>query len=402
MPGVTPKDVYLPHMSDHAVTVAAAMRHQGLQARVMEPPDAVSMAIGLDLCRGRECLPCFLCVGDMVRETRRPGFVPEQSVFFMPTGPGPCRFGQYSVLQRDVLDRMGLTQVEVTSPSASNSYALLGADPREFLKRAWEAIVAVDLLLKLLHEHRPYETRPGDADEAYAESLQGAAGAVEAGGRSLLVDALRRAAARFAGLPLDRSRRRPLIGIVGELYVMLNTHSNAELVREVEAAGGEALQSTFMDWMHFTAWCRRRQAGLRRDCRDWVAALLTAVYQDRTDRRLHEAVASALRHGRESSIAHAMALLEPHFPTILGTEGVLTMGRALDFAERGAAGILNVFPFSCMPGIVVSAMAPQLRRPFEGLPWLDLSYDGQENTNIRTRMGAFMHQATRYAEARPC
>jgi predicted nucleotide-binding protein (sugar kinase/HSP70/actin superfamily) len=93
-----------------------------------------------------------------------------------------------------------------------------------------------------------------------------------------------------------------------------------------------------------------------------------------------------------------MALLEPHFPTILGTEGVLTMARALDFAERGVAGILNVFPFSCMPGIVVAAMAPHLRRRFDGVPWLDLSYDGQENTNIRTRLGAFMHQARRFAE----
>jgi predicted nucleotide-binding protein (sugar kinase/HSP70/actin superfamily) len=396
------KAVYLPRMSDHAVTVAAAMRHQGLDARVMEPPDSESMAIGLDLCRGRECLPCFLCVGDMVRETRRAGFVPAQSVFFMPTGPGPCRFGQYSVLQRDVLDRLGLSQVEVTSPSAANSYALLGADPREFLKRAWEAIVSADLLLKLLHEHRPYEARPGDADQAYAESLQRAADAVEDGGRERLEEALRWAARRFERLGVDRACPRPLIGIVGELYVMLNTHSNAGLVREVEAAGGEVLQSTFMDWMHFTAWCRRKQAGLRRDYRDWIAALLTAAYQDRTDHRLHAAVAPALRHGAESPMRRAMALLEPHFPTILGTEGVLTMARALDFAERGACGILNVFPFSCMPGIVVAAMAPQLRRRFRDVPWLDLSYDGQENTNIRTRMGAFMHQAAQFARSRPC
>lgn len=400
MTRVTRKAVYLPRMSDHAVTVAAAMRRQGLQARVMDAPDAESMAIGLDLCRGRECLPCFLCVGDMVRETRRPGFAPGQSVFFMPTGPGPCRFGQYSVLQRDVLDRLGLAEVGVTSPSAANSYELLGGDPREFLKRAWEAIVAVDLLLKLLHEHRPYEVRSGDADAAYAESLRRAADAIEAGGRELLVEALRGAARRFAGLAVDRSRPRPLIGIVGELYVMLNTHSNAELVREVEAAGGEVLQSTFMDWMNFTSWCRRQQAGLRRDYRDWIAALLTSAYQDRTDHRLHAAVAPALRLGAESPMRHAMALLEPHFPTILGTEGVLTMARALDFAERGACGILNVFPFSCMPGIVVAAMAPQLRRRFHDVPWLDLSYDGQENTNVRTRMGAFMHQAARFAEAR--
>jgi predicted nucleotide-binding protein (sugar kinase/HSP70/actin superfamily) len=369
----------------------------------MEPPDAESMAIGLDLCRGRECLPCFLCVGDMVRETRRPSFVPAESVFFMPTGPGPCRFGQYNVLQRQVLDRLGLAGAEVTSPSAANSYEMLGGDPREFLKRAWEAIVAVDLLLKLRHEHRPYERCTGETERAYAEALDGAVRAAEAGGGAHMVAALEWACARFRALDVDRARPRPLIGIVGELFVMLNAFSNGSLVREVEAAGGEVLQSTFMDWMHFTAWCRRRQAGLRRDGRDWIGALLTAAYQSLTDHRLHAAVAPALRHAPESSMRHTMALLEPDFPTIIGTEGVLTMGRALDFAARGACGILNVFPFSCMPGIVVAAMAPRLRRRFAGLPWLDLSYDGQENTNIRTRLGAFMHQARRFAEGeRPC
>jgi hypothetical protein len=31
-----------------------------------------------------------------------------------------------------------------------------------------------------------------------------------------------------------------------------------------------------------------------------------------------------------------------------------------------------------------------------GVPWLDVAYDGQEETNLHTRLEAFMHQAFQY------
>jgi len=394
------KTVYLPRMSDHAFAVAGAMRHQGICAEVLPPPDAESMAIGLDLCRGRECLPCFLCIGDMVRRTRRPGFDPERAIFFMPTGPGPCRFGQYRVLEREILDRLGLSAVEVVSPDSASSYALFGANPRQLRQQAWRGIVAVDLLLKLLHEHRPYETQAGTADATYARCLERVAQAAEAGGGRRMTEAMEWSARQFAARPAERSAARPVIGVVGELYVMLNLYSNGGLVRQIEAAGGEVLQSTFMDWLHFSAWSRRTQSWLLGDYKDWLAARLVVSYQDHIEHQLHRTVAPFLRQPADAPMPSIMEALAPYYDPVLGTEAVVTMGRALDYAAKGVSGILNVMPFSCMPGIIVGAMAPRLREPFGDVPWLDLSYDGQEETNIRTRLEAFMHQASQFQRRR--
>jgi predicted nucleotide-binding protein (sugar kinase/HSP70/actin superfamily) len=394
---VTTKAVYLPHMAEHALAVAGAMRHYGIRAEVLPPPNAESMAIGLDLCRGRECLPCFLCTGDMIRETRKPGFDPQQAIFFMPTGPGPCRFGQYRILERDILDRLGLGAIEVVSPDAAASYALFGANPSELRKQAWQGIVAVDLLMKLLHEHRPYESRKGASDEAHMRSLARVVAAAEAGGGACMVEAMGSAARDFAKVAIDRSVERPLIGVVGELFVMLNTYSNGGLIREVEAAGGEVLQSTFMDWLHFTAWSRRTQDWLIGDYKDWLDAFVVGFYQRHIEHKLRRAVAARLRHPEEAPMPEIMKALTPFYDPALGTEGVVTMGRAINYARSGVSGILNVLPFSCMPGIIAGAMAPRLREPFGGIPWLDLSYDGQEETNIRTRLEAFMHQAFQFS-----
>ena len=80
----------------------------------------------------------------------------------------------------------------------------------------------------------------------------------------------------------------------------------------------------------------------------------------------------------------------------LGTEATLTMGRILDVGRHGLSGIVNVLPFSCMPGNVVVCLGPRLRKELHGIPWLDVAFDGQRGTNLRTRLEAFLHHAFQY------
>ena len=395
-PGAASRTIYLPRLSDHALAIAAAMRSVGVPAEALPPPDRESMALGLGLCRGRECLPCFFCVGDILRKCREPGFDPASAAFFLPTGPGPCRFGQYHVLLESVLAGQGAGPVEIVSPTTDDSYALFGEDPRRLRRRSWQAIVAVDLLAKLRHEHRPYEVVAGASDHAYRVGLDEVVGAFGAGRIGALVEALRVAAEGFASVELDRRVIRPRVAILGELYVMLNAESNLELVRAVEAAGGEVLLGTFADWLYYVNWQRRQQALRFRRYDDYLGAALTDLYQHRVEARLTRAVRGALRHPAEAPVGEAMTLLRPWYEPALGTEAVLTMGRALDVARHGLGGVINVLPFSCMPGTVVASMAPTLREALGGIPWLDVVFDGQEETNLHTRLGAFMHQALQH------
>jgi predicted nucleotide-binding protein (sugar kinase/HSP70/actin superfamily) len=186
------------------------------------------------------------------------------------------------------------------------------------------------------------------------------------------------------------------VAILGELYVMLNAESNLELVRAVEGAGGEVLLGTFADWLYYVNWQRRQQALRFGRYGDYLGAAFTDLYQHRVEARLTRAVRGALRHPAEAPVGEAMTLLRPWYEPALGTEAVLTMGRALDVARHGLGGVINVLPFSCMPGTVVASMAPTLREALGGIPWLDVVFDGQEETNLHTRLGAFMHQALQH------
>lgn len=394
------KTVYLPYMCDHVHMLSAALRAQGVAAEVLPPPDDESLAIGLDLCRGRECLPCFTSTGDIIRRARRPDFDPQHAAVVMPTTAGPCRFGQYSALQRDILERQGLGAVEILSPSASNSYQGFGPNPTRFRKLAWQGIVAVDLLQKLLHEYRPYEREAGATDAIYQASLEQVIEAAEAGGGKALIAAMRAAARRFEGLAIDRQVRRPVIGVLGEIYLRANTYSNQNLIRRVEAAGGEVLVASMMEWLYFTNWDYLRLSRITGNYLDYLTTFVTDQYQQHQERRLLKEVEHLLARPHDTPVGQLIAHVQPYYPSAPGsdTEAVLSMGKAIDFAHQGIAGILNVMPFSCMPGIITAGMAPRLRADLGNIPWLDVIYDAQGGTNLNTRLEAFMYQAAQFCQ----
>jgi predicted nucleotide-binding protein (sugar kinase/HSP70/actin superfamily) len=394
------RTVYLPYLSDHAGAVAAAMRAYGIQAEVLPQPNAETIALGFALCRGRECLPCLLCVGDIVRHVRRPGFDPSQGVYFLPGGPGPCRLPQYRVLLREILERMGLGDVEVVAPSSEDGYALFGDHPRATRMLAAGALAGVDVLQKALHELRPYELERGRTDSVYRRSLEELMEAVERDRTAGLIAAMACAAREFEAVPVDRSRRRTLVAVLGEVFVLLNLFANDDLVRKVEAAGGEVLIGTFSDVLDMTETNNVHEQWNQNLYLDLLGAELSRRYQIMVLRRAYRPFARLLTHPLEAPLSRVYELLRPHYDPALGGEAVLAMSRAIELAGYGASGIINVMPFSCVAGLMAAGMAPTLRAALDGIPWLDISYGGQESTNIGTRLEAFMHQVVQFQRRR--
>jgi len=50
-------------------------------------------------------------------------------------------------------------------------------------------------------------------------------------------------------------------------------------------------------------------------------------------------------------------------------------------------------PFTCMPGTVSHAIMKRVREDHDGFPFLNMVYDGLEQSTSATRLEAFMYQA---------
>jgi predicted nucleotide-binding protein (sugar kinase/HSP70/actin superfamily) len=388
------KTIYIPYMADHCYILAAAIAANGQPAEVLPLPTDETMAIGLSFCRGRECSPCLTVSGDVVLLTRRSDFDPARAALFVPTTTGSCRFGQYTVLMRQILDQLGLQEIAIIGPSANNSYQDLGDDPVRLRRLLWEGMVAVDLIQKLRHRYRPYETTVGATDMIYQTCLDRVVTATKSGGGKALVRAMQFAAAQFTGLPDGQGQRRPLIGMVGEIYLRHNTVTNLNMIRRIEALGGEVDLATMMEWIYYTNWGHSAETWLLGQPVAWFQSVITDRYQRYLERKLVGPVAHLLDHPYEPPVGRLMQHIRPYFSPTLANECLLSMGKMVELSRLGVCGMINVMPFSCMPGIITAGMAPRLRTDLDNLPWLDIAFDAQGGTNITTRLEAFMHQAT--------
>ena len=72
----------------------------------------------------------------------------------------------------------------------------------------------------------------------------------------------------------------------------------------------------------------------------------------------------------------------------------MAIGSTVLLAEKQIAGVVNILPFTCMPGTINCTVSHNLRKKFNGLPWENFAYDGHDNIGLDTRFEAFMYQPT--------
>ena len=389
--GFEPERVlYIPPMTDHLQAFAAAFRANGVEARLLPASDEESLRLGRKYTKGKECLPAVLTTGDILKAVQAEDFDPRRAAFFMPAAGGPCRFGLYHQLHRLILDEVGMGQIPVFSPNqGSTLYQDLGMVSKDFTKLAWKGVVAVDLLVKLLLETRPYVHDPQACQEMYTKWLQSISQAVV--DNADLRPLVRQAADEFAALPRHRQSFKPVVGIVGEIYVRSNPFANEYLISRLEDLGLEAWLPTIGEWIHYVNHTGKRQARRNNQFKAWLKLEVESLVQGRLERSLLQAGNGWLRSLPEPETRELLTAASPYLSPEFEGEAVLSIGKSVDYLEKNVQGLINVMPFTCMPGGVVDAIIPRLRHK-SSIPMLSLAYDGQTETNIQNRLEAFAHQ----------
>jgi len=396
----TERTMLIPNMNIHAYGLAAAFRACNVPAEALPEPDEETLLHGRRWTSGKECFPAVVTTGDMVKFVTRPDFDRDKYAFFMGGSGGPCRFGQYNALQRMVLDDAGYPDVPIYAPNQAGKFfadtKLIGT---KFLRLGWQSMVAMDMIMKSRLELKPYEVNAGETEAVLIECRDEIVKAIE-DGRGL-VPVLEAAAERFSGIGIDRSEEKPVVGVTGEFYVRMNDFSNQSVIEQIEALGGEVWIAPVFEWFLYR--------NLRRDMRarldsDWWLRLKNSL-MDRVMRRdehaYAEPFADLLRNAFEPSSEAVLEMASPYLDRSFEGEGVMTIGKAVDFADKGLAGIVTIMPFTCMPGTVSHALMRLVKKDKGGIPTLNMVYDGSEQGTALTRLEAFMYSAREYMRSHP-
>jgi len=381
------RTLWIPPMHEiGAEFFAAAFAKHGYDARPLPVETQATFELGRSLTRGSECLPTSLTIGTLIATLREQGLSKGQALL-MPTACGPCRFGQYCQLHRQILDREGLPDVAILSPSSINAYQ--GVD--DVLRRTlFKAIVLSDILLKARCKARPYEVEPGSVDRVVADERSRLVLAIREDAD--LRVAVRAAVDRIAAVP-RKPGQRPRVGIVGEIYVRNNPFSNEDLIGSIERLGGEAWPTPVAEWIVFLASPRNYRQYLEKQISlQALKSYITYRWQRYWDHTLYEAAGPFLADRREPEIDRVLDEASIYMERNIGGEAMSILGRTVLFAREGAALVVNCAPFGCMPGTITTALFRHVSAAHH-MPVVNLVYDGQGNQN--QRLAVFLANAVR-------
>jgi len=390
------KKIYIPFMGNQAQALAAAFKSCDIDAEVIPLANEETLEFGRKFTIGKECFPCIITTGDMIKTTKRPDFDRKRAVFFMPEASGPCRFGQYNKLQRMILDEIGYSDVPIISPNQADKFyqTIQEEYGSDFDKVAWKGICAVDILDKLLRETRPYEVNRGETDRVYKVCLEKICRVLEQ--RGDLHSIMKEIKRDFETIEVDKTELKPVIGITGEIYVRAHPFANDRIVNRVEELGGVAWLSTSTEWFFYTNFRRKEDDLVARDYRDYLFHYIKDKWQKYTEHQIHKEFKHLVRNYEEPCTEKIFEYSNPYLHRTVEGEAVLTVGKAVDFIKKGVSGIITVMPFTCMPGTNVSAVMVRVAEALGGVPFLNMAYDGL--TTHQIRLETFLHQARQFME----
>lgn len=400
------RTLYVPQMAhDGARTVAAAMRSVGIDARVSPSSDERTLELGGRFTSGDECYPEKVTIGDFLKVTEEPDFDPSKVAFFMPSAGGPCRFGQYAQYAEKVMESLGYDDILVLSPTSTNSYDEVGANAGNLIRTAWRGVVSADVMRKLLLKTRPYETNAGDSEREYSDGLDRVCAVLEKQDMSDrqrlagLVEAFREIKDRFRSIPADYDPEFPLIGLVGEIFCRLNDFSNENLAKVIERHGGETWLAGVSEWVWYTNHdqLERLRKTEGRFAPKTVMARIKNQFQRADEHALMDVFKEDFKGYEEvDDVAEVLQNSAPYLPHTgcLG-EMVLSVGGAIYLYEKGADGIADISPFTCMNGIASEAVFPHVSRDHENMPIRTFYFDGTQS-DLDRDVGIFIELARNY------
>jgi len=336
------------------------LEYVGLQVVVPPPSSKRTMSLGVQHGPEFACLPLKLNIGNLI-EAREMG----ADTFIMAGGVGPCRFGLYGQLQKDILADLGLPYDSlILEPPDRGLWQFIKRVKKlignvswlrviQGVRLAYNKAVCVDELEKLVQYLRPREVKKGIADQVFTYSLTTID---KADNMSNLLEGYGLARQKLLHIPHDEHKQVLKVGLVGEIFTLLEPYASLEIEKKLGYLGAHVTRSIYLsDWINEHLFKSLFNGKGKKDYKDYAPPFLN------------------------------------HF---VGGHGQESIGAGVAFAKEGYHGLVQIAPLTCMPEIVAHTIFPRVTES-TGIPVMTVYVDEQSGqAGISTRLEAYMDLLT--------
>ncbi len=308
------------------------------------------------------CFPLKVIMGSYVEALQKGA-----EIILTSGGDGPCRAGYYAELHKRLLAKMGYNVDFIIFDSIFINFRdflkklgmlkgnLTVGEVLRVLKTVYKFSQSLDKMEKKLHVIRADALNDTDCDKVWEKvnriydsigSMEGIAPA-EAEASALLEGIIR--------CDADEGKRLR-VGIVGEIYVVLESSVNMDIEKVLGRLGAETERSQYLsEWID----------------RYMLPGFIRKLYKkDKLDKIEEKG--------------------EKYIKINIGGHAKETVGFIREFSDRGFDGVIHLMPFGCLPELVTQTLIPRISEE-QGIPVLTIPIDEQTGkTNNMTRIEAFI------------
>ena len=349
--------ILIPSMGKFATEgLAAVFRGIGLNALAHPPSDEAVLKIGRANTSCKECLPLILTTGTLLNHLQNEKKDGNILVYFMPTGSGPCRFGQYQIFMEDLVRRLEIPNVALFSLTSENSYAGWG---NNFQLKVWWGIIVSDTMEDIRSMILANATDVGAAISILDQEWDLIIGQLEKGDFAPLEKQLDSTAQLIKRIHMKRPiKEMPTIALVGEIFVRRDGLSRQYLTERLAEKGFATICSPIAEWILYTDFLvDKGLVDYNMSKREKLAFLLKKKYMARYKKRIKSILSNTgLVHSDHLNIQSIINNATPYISPNLAGEAILTVGSSLTEIASHACGVIAIGPFGCMPNRLSEAL----------------------------------------------
>jgi predicted nucleotide-binding protein (sugar kinase/HSP70/actin superfamily) len=424
----------IPYMGDTSYVGAAGIRHFGIRSQVLPTNTARGYEVARKYIHTEVCQPLKGVVGDTLSflheqiDVQGKENVERDYLLMLPSTSGPCRYGKYTEVVRDFMDREGLQNIPVVGPTTEADYSdipLPGRSAaRELRKILFKGIKASGLLEDITLRFRPYARDKLAVEQLRTQRLHELENIIEDGAE--VEDIVRWGEDTVTqykqNIPIGRERF-PLVLYIGEIYMRQHDPYTQNVVEKLEAQKLELMRDPVTEWLNYVNQINQRDlkkeielavrgfnlSRAMNDAKKLRELFIKGRYMSFVEERISEPFKDVLdgRHILPRPI-DIICTLERHYEYDgdISGESPLSIGITYYFMHDLAksrngvyiSGIFHVGPFTCMQeGVAtakIEAMAKELRRkkPDLVLPIIHAFFGDSSSVNLDSEIAVFTEQ----------
>lgn len=398
--------ILCPQMSPiHFDLLEPAFQAAGYNLVVPDIPSRTSVDVGLRYVNNDACYPSLIVVGQLMSAVMSGDYDMSRTAIIISQTGGGCRASNYIGFIRRALEKAGYPDVPVISINLSGLEGNPGFKlTPSLLQHGLYALEFGDIFLRCLYRTRPYEAKPGSANELH-EAWKKKVIAFITQNKMLshrkFKQMCREIIRDFDNLPrIDV--KKPRVGVVGEILVKFHPAANNYLVDLLESEGAEAVVPDLTDFLlycfHNTGFKADNLGMSQKSKRNGKLGIhffewLRGAARDEFEKSRHFDAPAHI----EDLAKRARDIVSEGNQT---GEGWFLTGEMLELIECGVPNIVCAQPFACLPNHVVGkGVIKELRHRYPQSNIVAIDYDpGASEVNQLNRIKLMLSTANKNLE----